>query len=177
MRQTNYANPHGLADRSNHSTALELAYLANYAMRNPMFREIVNTKSFTTINFVPLQRCKRLPNYNFETWRLYDGRDIPFIHGNVQYVQFYQTWYNSNKLLELPGFCGVKTGQTLTAGSCLAIYYKSPVIDRHLVTVVLGSKSVEYRWKDTRRLTLWAEAILIQDDKTRGPSPTKNVRN
>lgn len=34
MKYTNYANPHGLADKSNHSTALELAYLANYAMKN-----------------------------------------------------------------------------------------------------------------------------------------------
>jgi len=38
MRHTNYANPHGLADKSNHSTALELAYLANYAMKNEEFR-------------------------------------------------------------------------------------------------------------------------------------------
>lgn len=37
MRATNYANPHGLADKSNHSTAVELAYLANYAMKNDMF--------------------------------------------------------------------------------------------------------------------------------------------
>ena len=38
MRLTNYANPHGLADKSNHSTALEQAFLANYCMRNEIFR-------------------------------------------------------------------------------------------------------------------------------------------
>lgn len=38
MRLTNYANPHGLADKSNHSTAFELAYLANQAMKNETFR-------------------------------------------------------------------------------------------------------------------------------------------
>ena len=164
MRHTNYANPHGLADKSNHSTALELAYLANYAMRNDVFRQVVNTKSFTSINFAPLKRCKKLPNYDFNTWQLYDERDIPFKHGGVEYIQYYQTWHNSNKLLELPGFCGVKTGQTNTAGACLAIFYRNTTIDKNLVTVVLGSKNIEYRWKDTRRLTLWAEAILLQEN-------------
>ena len=38
MRLTNYANPHGLADKSNHSTAFELAYMANQAMKNELFR-------------------------------------------------------------------------------------------------------------------------------------------
>ena len=78
MRATNYANPHGLADKSNHSTALELAYLANFAMKNDTFRQIVNTKSFTSINYLPMKRCRRLPNYEFETWHTYQDRDIPF---------------------------------------------------------------------------------------------------
>ena len=38
MKKTNYANPHGLADKSNHSTALEQSYLAAYCMRNETFR-------------------------------------------------------------------------------------------------------------------------------------------
>ena len=64
----------------------------------------------------------------------------------------------------MPGFCGVKTGQTTTAGPCLAIYYRSSLTkNKNLITVVLGSKSVEYRWKDTRRLTLWADAVLAED--------------
>ena len=105
---------------------------------------------------------------------------MPFIHGGVPYVQYYQTWYNSNKLLEVPGFCGVKTGQTSTAGACLAIYYKNTVLNKNLITVVLGSKSVEYRWKDTKRLTLWADAVLMEDTPNRSGatlgSPTKTNR-
>ena len=38
MKNSNYANPHGLADKANHSSALELAFLANHAMRNETFR-------------------------------------------------------------------------------------------------------------------------------------------
>lgn len=34
MKQTNYTNPHGLSEKSNHSTAYELAYLSSYAMKN-----------------------------------------------------------------------------------------------------------------------------------------------
>ena len=46
MKNSNYANPHGLADKANHSSALELAFLANYCMKNETFRQIVNTKTF-----------------------------------------------------------------------------------------------------------------------------------
>lgn len=81
-------------------------------------------------------------------------------------------------MLDVPGFCGVKTGQTNTAGACLAIYYQNTAIGKNLVTVVLGSKSVEYRWKDTRRLTLWADAILRDEyaNKNASRSPLKTTK-
>ena len=37
LKSTCYTNPHGLADKANHSTAYELACVANYAMKNPLF--------------------------------------------------------------------------------------------------------------------------------------------
>lgn len=46
LRRTNYANPHGLADRANHSTAFEQALLASYCMKVPEFAKIVNTKQY-----------------------------------------------------------------------------------------------------------------------------------
>ena len=70
------------------------------------------------------------------------------------------TWYNSNRLLTVPGFVGVKTGITQTAGSCLSVCYEHE--DIRLVTVVLGSRNIEYRWKDARRLTLYAAAVIKQ---------------
>jgi D-alanyl-D-alanine carboxypeptidase (penicillin-binding protein 5/6) len=70
------------------------------------------------------------------------------------------TWYNSNRLLTVPGFVGVKTGITQTAGSCLSVCYENE--DIRLVTVVLGSRNIEYRWKDARRLTLYAAAVIKQ---------------
>ena len=43
----------------------------------------MNTKKFTSINYLPVKRSKKLPNYAFENWTFYDERDIPFQHGEV----------------------------------------------------------------------------------------------
>jgi len=40
-------------------------------------------------------------------------------------VPFKMTWFNSNKLLGVKGFKGVKTGITQTAGPCLCILYEN----------------------------------------------------
>lgn len=44
LLDTNLANPHGLSNRSSHSTAYDLAKLCTYSMKNPIFRKIVNTQ-------------------------------------------------------------------------------------------------------------------------------------
>jgi len=41
---SNFTNPHGLTAPDHYSTARDLAILFRYAMRNPIFREIVQTK-------------------------------------------------------------------------------------------------------------------------------------
>ena len=71
------------------------------------------------------------------------------------------TWFNSNKLLSVKGFKGVKTGITQTAGPCLCILYENDTYKHKLITVVLGCKNVDYRWRDARRLTLWADNMII----------------
>ncbi len=43
LRNTHYANPHGLDQAGHHTSASDLAALARYAMRIPVFREIVGT--------------------------------------------------------------------------------------------------------------------------------------
>lgn len=86
------------------------------------------------------------------------------------------TWHNSNRLLTVPGFSGIKTGITSTAGSCLSIWFENE--DCKLITVVLGSRNIEYRWKDTRRLTLWAAAVIKQNkqaSQSQQPCPMKRL--
>ena len=46
LRDTHFANPHGLDDENNYSTACDLALLARAAMENERFREVVGTKSY-----------------------------------------------------------------------------------------------------------------------------------
>ena len=43
LKDTHYSNPHGLDQAGHHTSAADLTSLARYAMRNPTFRDIVNT--------------------------------------------------------------------------------------------------------------------------------------
>lgn len=87
---TNFRNPHGLSAVGHYSSAFDLAWLARYALSNPIFADIVNTKE-TEIEW--LDRSGR-------------GRDV-----NLR---------NTNKLLWMfEDADGVKTGTTGEAGPCL----------------------------------------------------------
>ena len=51
---TNFVTPHGLDDENHYTTALELAKLTDYALKNEKFAQIVNTKKITiSINGTP----------------------------------------------------------------------------------------------------------------------------
>lgn len=43
-RNTHFVNPHGLDDPDHYSTARDLAVIAAYAMKNPVFRQVVATR-------------------------------------------------------------------------------------------------------------------------------------
>ena len=49
MKKTIYANSHGLINVANRSTAFDISLLCAYAMKNPLFRQIVSC---------PLYKCK-----------------------------------------------------------------------------------------------------------------------
>jgi D-alanyl-D-alanine carboxypeptidase (penicillin-binding protein 5/6) len=63
-------------------------------------------------------------------------------------------WKNTNRLLGMQGFDGVKTGTTRAAGSCLLSSAKRGS-DR-LLCVVLGAPSSESCQRDTQTLMNWA---------------------
>ena len=46
LKNTHFANPHGLYADDHYTTAHELAKLAAYAMQNPVFAQIVNTSQY-----------------------------------------------------------------------------------------------------------------------------------
>ncbi len=74
---THFTNPHGLTAPNHYSTARDLAILFRYAMKNPTFREIVQTK-FSSVNTTAVVRKKVVPrrislrNHNRLLWN-FDG--------------------------------------------------------------------------------------------------------
>jgi serine-type D-Ala-D-Ala carboxypeptidase (penicillin-binding protein 5/6) len=66
----------------------------------------------------------------------------------------YVVWNNTNQLLEIEGYEGVKTGTTQAAGACLVSSVRRG--DRRLLAVVLGAESSAGRYADTRNLLRWA---------------------
>lgn len=61
LQDTNFVTPHGLDDPNHYTTAVELAKLTNYALKNDTFSKIVGTKNYTVnINGYP----KNLSNTN-----------------------------------------------------------------------------------------------------------------
>jgi serine-type D-Ala-D-Ala carboxypeptidase (penicillin-binding protein 5/6) len=108
----------------NHTSAHDLATLAFNAMQNQLFRDYVRTRR---------HRC-----------------EIADAKGTRRTVE----WNNSNKLLDIEGFDGIKTGTTTAAGSCLVASGRRGT--DHLIVVALGCTSNDSRYLDTRNLFRWA---------------------
>lgn len=95
LKNTTFANVHGLSHKGNKSTAEELGKLAYHLLKNSILQEIVNTKKYQVTVFNVLLNSPKEFN-----------------------------WKNTNKLLWKDGFFGVKTGTTPNAGACLIVFYK-----------------------------------------------------
>jgi D-alanyl-D-alanine carboxypeptidase (penicillin-binding protein 5/6) len=108
----------------NHTSARNLATLAWQAMQNQHFRAYVRTRRHT---------C-----------------EVADAKGTRRSV----TWNNTNKLLDIEGYDGIKTGTTSAAGSCLVASGRHGT--DHLVVVVLGATSNDSRYIDARNLFRWA---------------------
>ena len=62
--RTHFANPNGLPDPNHYSTAADMARIAVYCMKNPTFREIVDTRR-TSIHWIyPKDKWAELNNTN-----------------------------------------------------------------------------------------------------------------
>lgn len=126
LSRTHYRIPFGDGGTADDrtTTAQELLIVAHAAMQNALFREVVGTVGHAT----ELRQADGSP------------REI--------------RWQNTNLLLGLPGYDGIKTGGTPSAGSCLVASGHRG--DRHLLVVVVGSTTDAGRYVDTRNLFRWA---------------------
>lgn len=120
MDSTRYANPHGLTHPDHKSTVSDQFKLARAALQLPELRALVNTRQHRAVVDGP-------SGYR---------REI--------------VWKNTNKLLDIDGYEGVKTGTTDAAGACLISLGKRDGVEA--IVVVLGSTSSDARYTDTRNI-------------------------
>lgn len=64
LSNTHFDNPNGLDSENHHTTAFELAKLTAYAIKNPIFEEIVSTKSYQTKERMMVNHNKLLKLYD-----------------------------------------------------------------------------------------------------------------
>ncbi len=124
MKETHYENPHGLTAGGHVASARDLLKLASTAMKSELFSRYVATRR---------RGC--------------------LVHGPGGYTRNV-LWKNTNQLLEIEGYAGVKTGTTSAAGACLVSLARRR--DETLMLVVLGSAASRARYTDSRNLYRWA---------------------
>lgn len=124
MHNTHFKNPHGLTEKGHLSTAHDLLKLAHTVMKLPEFRKRVASR----------QRGSTVTGPGG-------------YHRNM-------LWKNTNRLLAIDGYQGVKTGTTNAAGACLVSMGQRG--SDAMFVVVLGSSSSAARYTDTRNLFRWA---------------------
>lgn len=108
---------------SNVSSARDLARLAWEAMKDERFQKYVGTRR---------HECEVLEPGGGKRHAL---------------------WTNTNKLLDIDGYEGVKTGTTTAAGNCLVGSCKRG--EDRLIVVVLGAATTDGRYLDARNLFRW----------------------
>nr|WP_240479827.1 D-alanyl-D-alanine carboxypeptidase family protein [Paenibacillus wynnii] len=73
LKNTHFANPHGLDAKGHYSSANDLAVLTAYALHNPVFKEIVKTEVKTADN--PNEKWDYKWRNKNKMLRLYEGAD------------------------------------------------------------------------------------------------------
>ena len=120
MLQTHFVNPHGLTDQAHLSTADDLAKLAIAALEVPRVRDYIT--------------CRQ------------HGCEVAGPGGYKRNLK----WENTNRLLAIEGYTGLKTGTTDAAGACLVSCSQRG--DRELIVVLLNSTNSDARYVDARNL-------------------------
>jgi D-alanyl-D-alanine carboxypeptidase (penicillin-binding protein 5/6) len=128
MQETHFVNPHGLTAEGHKASAIDLVRLAHASLQLATFRNYVATRQY--------------------------GTSVTDAEGKRRNV----VWRNTNRLLRIEGYAGVKTGTTSAAGACLVSLGRRD--GRSLLIVVLGSANSDARYVDSRNLYRWAWTTL-----------------
>lgn len=98
LKQTRFTNPHGLADKGNHSTAFDIAILAFNALKDNHFKSVVNKQKHECVTY--LKRRLILTRIQVEVMEKNDHMRAQL----EEEVPYRMVWQNSNKLLGIEGF-------------------------------------------------------------------------
>ncbi|MEZ7006659.1 D-alanyl-D-alanine carboxypeptidase family protein [Streptomyces sp. AD55] len=122
MKNTHFDSFDGIGNGTNYSTPRDLTKLASSAMKNPTFRTIVKTRSYTAKTTTKTGGTRTMA-----------------------------AWSNTNTLLgSYRGATGVKTGSGPAAKYCLV--FAATRNGRTVIGTVLASSSATQRGKDATRL-------------------------
>ena len=110
---SNFANPHGLTAPDHYSTARDMALIFNYAMKNPTFREIVQTKTSSVSSIS---------------------------NGKVHKVRHIAVRNHNRLLWNFEGAIGGKTGYTYAAQKCFVGGVSRNGVT--LIVAILGSRDL-----------------------------------
>jgi len=127
---TVYKNPNGLNDVTGHvTTAKDLAVICREAMKYKMFRKLVSTVRYT----IPATNKSAARKLKSTNRLLYDTKTTVTINGEERHLKY-------------KGAFGIKTGETGTAGSCVAGGAKRGGTE--FIAVVLDSPDNTSRFTD-----------------------------
>lgn len=118
MTNTNFVNTCGMHDSNHYTTAKDLSTLAQYAMKNETFREIVKKSTY------------KIPATNkYDEVRYLTSTNL-----------FLSSSYHKN-----PMCVGIKTGRTTKAGYCLVSSFQNDGMN--LLSVVMGCDNEDFEAK------------------------------
>lgn len=125
LKNTHFANPHGLHNEENYTTAHDMAVIAREAMKNETFRSIVECAHI------------RLAATNMTEERYY-------INTNNLVSKMRYPYYFYDKAT------GIKTGSTTEAGYCLVSSAKDQ--DKEVIAVVFKADGISESHTDSKNL-------------------------
>ncbi len=132
MQDSQFRNPHGLTHPEHLSTVQDLVRLATHALSLPLLRDVAGTRQ---------RGCEVVSKAGYRRNLL---------------------WKNTNQLLGLDGYEGLKAGTTDAAGSCLVACGTRG--EHRLVVVTLGADSDTACYADSRNLFRHAWKELEKSD-------------
>ena len=128
-KNSHFVNPNGIDNPDHYTTAYDMYLIANYAMKNEKFVEIVSTYEYT------LPATNKYPSND----RIMKNTNN-FVNPNSEY-------YNENVK-------GIKTGTTTKAGNCLIA--ESANNNLEFITVVLGAETSNGKFSETKKMIEYA---------------------